>query len=111
MRQGCVFLDKDGSHLYGGPNRDVRGILYSMEVEELLGIERSYSITGRWPPWIFVPSRLRWFKEEQPEVYEKINKILMINDWILYMLSGECAAEPSNASETMLSANLAMPVL
>jgi autoinducer 2 (AI-2) kinase len=102
MRQGCLFLDKDDNYLYGGPNRDVRGILYSMEMEELLGEERAYAITGRWPPWIFIPSRLRWFKEENPQVYERIRLILMVNDWILYMLSGEAVGEPTNASESML---------
>jgi len=64
MRQGCVFLDEKGNHLYAGPNRDVRGILFALEVEEQMGEERAYKITGRWPPWMFVPSRLRWFKEE-----------------------------------------------
>ncbi len=102
MREGCIFLDKEGNYLYAGPNRDVRGILYSSEVEELIGEERAYSITGRWPPWIFVPSRLRWFKEEKPDIYERIDRILMINDWILYMLSGQAVGEPTNASETML---------
>ncbi len=102
MRQGCLFFDKKGSCLYGGPNRDVRGVMYSVEIEELLGEERAYSITGRWPPWIFLPSRLRWFKEENPEVYEKISRIFMMNDWILYMLSGEAVGEPTNASESML---------
>jgi len=67
-----------------------------------MGEERAYNITGRWPPWMFVPSRLRWFKEEKPEVFKKISKVLMLNDWILYMLSGECVGEPSNACETML---------
>jgi autoinducer-2 kinase len=102
MRQGCAFLDDKGNHLYAGPNRDVRGILFALEVEEQLGEERSYNITGRWPPWMFLPSRLRWFKEEQPEVFSKIAKILMLNDWILYMLSGESVGEPSNACESMV---------
>lgn len=102
MRQGCLFLDENDEYIYAGPNRDVRGILFAVEMEELLGKERAYGITGRWPPWIFVPSRLRWFKEEQPENYLRIKKILMINDWILYMLSGESVAEPTNACETML---------
>jgi len=102
MRQGCAFLDEKGNHLYAGPNRDVRGILFALEVEEQMGEERAYNITGRWPPWMFLPSRLRWFKEEKPEVFEKISKVLMLNDWILYMLSGESVGEPSNACETMV---------
>ena len=102
QRQGCLFLDRDNSVLYAGPNRDVRGIIYAMELEEQMGKERVCNITCRWPTWMFVPSRLRWFQEEQPEVRKKVSSVLMINDWILFMLSGEKVAEPSNASETML---------
>jgi len=102
MRQGCLFLDKDGDYLYAGPNRDVRGIVYAMEMEEELGKDLVYNTSLRWPPWMFVPSRLRWFAEEKPEVREKVASILMLNDWILYMLSGEKVGEPSNACETML---------
>jgi len=102
MRQGCLFLDKDGNYLYAGPNRDVRGIVYALELEEEMGKDRVYSITFRWPPWMFVPSRLRWFAEEKPEVREKVATILMLNDWVLYMLSGEKVGEPTNACETML---------
>ncbi len=102
MRQGCLFFDQDGKCLYAGPNRDVRGITYAVEVEEALNRERCYELTCRWPPWMFVPCRLRWFQEEQHETFERVRHVLMINDWILYMLSGEMVAEPTNACETML---------
>jgi len=102
MRQGCVFLDADGEPLYGGPNRDVRGIIYTDEVEEILGKERAQKITGRWPPWMFVPSRLYWFREDAPDVAGKIAKVLMINDWLVHWLSGRAFSEPTNAAESML---------
>lgn len=102
MRQGCVFVDDAGSPIYGGPNRDVRGIVYAGEVEQLLGEERTFQITGRWPPWMFVPARLYWFREEQPETFNKISRVLMINDWLIHWLCGRAAGEPTNAAESML---------
>lgn len=102
MRQGCVFLDQAGEPVYAGPNRDVRGILYTDEVEELLGEERAYNITGRWPPWMFAPCRHYWFKKERPELAQTFGRLLMINDWMIHFLAGRGVAEPTNATETML---------
>jgi sugar (pentulose or hexulose) kinase len=102
MRQGCVFLDKEGKSIYGGPNRDVRGIQYSMEMEELLGEERTQKITGRWPPWMFAPSRVYWFRQDNKETADRIAKILMINDWLIHWLAGEAVSEPTNAAESLL---------
>ena len=102
MRQGCVFLDGEGVPVYGGPNRDVRGILFTEEVEKALGRERAYNTTGRWPPWMFIPSRLWWFREERPDVFKRVKKVLMINDWLVHWLCGKAASEPTNAAESML---------
>jgi len=102
MRQGCVFLDREGKPVYGGPNRDVRGIIYTDEIEQMAGEDRAYSITGRWPPWMFMPSRLHWFRREKPEAAEKVALMLMINDWLLYWLTGRAVSEPTNAAESML---------
>ncbi|HUT52158.1 MAG TPA: FGGY-family carbohydrate kinase [bacterium] len=102
MREGIVLLDRDGQPIYGGPNRDARGVLFAPQVEELLGEDRAYQITGHWPPWIFMPSRLYWFRENAPEKFARIGRALMINDWLIHWLSGEAVAEPTNAGETML---------
>jgi len=102
MREGCVFLDEDGRALYGGSNRDARGILYASEVEELLGKERVYTETGHWPPFLFMPARLYWFREDAPEIRDKIAGALMINDWLIRWLSGKAVGEPTNAGESML---------
>ncbi len=102
MRQGCLFLDGQGKPLYGGPNRDVRGLIYTEEVEELLGGKKAYEITGHWPPWIFAPCRLQWFRERAPDLAARIGKIVMINDWLVHWLAGEAFSEPTNACESML---------
>ena len=101
QREGIVLLDGEGKELYGGPNIDVRGILVDSKVREVLTPEVQ-RITGHWPPSMFAPARLIWFRENKPEVYEKTAHLLMINDWVLYKLSGVYASEPTNAAESLL---------
>lgn len=101
MRHGCVFLDKDGKEVYAGPNVDTRGLFYQDVVEESVELDL-FGLTGQWPPLLFMPARLVWFKEEEPEVFAKIKYALTAGDWLLYRLCGVMAGEPSLASATML---------
>jgi autoinducer 2 (AI-2) kinase len=101
QREGCVFLNQAGVEVYAGPNRDMRAAVEGMQIAAQHG-SVIYQRTGHYPNGIFMPSRLLWHKTHTPEVYDQIAHVLMINDWILYKLSGEYACEPSNASETCL---------
>jgi autoinducer 2 (AI-2) kinase len=101
MRHSFVFIDKNGKELYGGPNTDTRGLFYQDIVEEEIK-EDLYKITGQWPPLLYLPTRLLWFKEEKPEIYRKIKYALSTGDWLIYRLSGEIVSEPSLASSTLL---------
>ncbi|MBL7790935.1 MAG: carbohydrate kinase [Saprospiraceae bacterium] len=42
-------------------------------------------------PGNFTASKLRWVKDNEPHIYEKINKILLPGDFIAMMLTGEVA--------------------
>ncbi|MEM2133619.1 MAG: FGGY-family carbohydrate kinase [Candidatus Jordarchaeaceae archaeon] len=101
QREGVIFLDKKGRELYGGPNIDVRGILVEDKIQKLVKLEFQ-KITGHWPPSMFAPARMLWFRENKPNVYKKIAHMLMINDWVLYKLSGVYSSEPTNATESFL---------
>lgn len=101
MRHTCVFLDKDGKEVYAGPNVDTRGLFYQDVIEESVDLDL-FKLTGQWPPLLFMPARLAWFKEEEPEIFAKIKYALTAGDWLIYRLSGVIACEPSLASATML---------
>ncbi|HUV53055.1 MAG TPA: FGGY-family carbohydrate kinase [Dehalococcoidia bacterium] len=101
QRQGVVFLDRDGQELYAGPNTDIRGIVEGFAIDGEYGSE-VYRITGHTPSLIFVPARLRWFKTNHPEIYERIATVLPISDWIIYRLCGERVGEISCVSEAGL---------
>ena len=58
QREGCVFLDGEGTVLYAGPNLDSRGFNEGLEVLSTLGAEPLYQITGHSAPFIFPLVRL-----------------------------------------------------
>jgi autoinducer 2 (AI-2) kinase len=99
QREGCVFLDGAGREIYAGPNLDSRGFLQGMEILGSLGAARLYEITGHSAPFIFALARYLWFRKNDGR---QVARILMINDWITYRLSGRFCSEPSNAAESML---------
>ena len=53
-------------------------------------------------PGNFTASKLAWVKENEPELFEKIHKIMLPGDYIALKLSGECNTTASGLSEGML---------
>ena len=47
-------------------------------------------------------SKILYLREQRPDIYKRIVKILLIQDFINFMLCGECAADYSTAGRTML---------
>jgi len=100
QREGCVFLDRQGDVLYAGPNLDARAVVEGMELQEKIGLERLHAVTGHAPPYIFPVARYLWFRKHHDAA--QVASLLMLNDWITYLLCGERLAEHSNAGESML---------
>ena len=46
-------------------------------------------------------SKILYLREQRPDIYERIARILFIQDFISYMLCGECATDYSLAGRTM----------
>ncbi|SFV67437.1 Autoinducer 2 (AI-2) kinase LsrK [hydrothermal vent metagenome] len=101
MREGIVLYDKFGHELWGVANVDARAFKEVRYLKErFVGIEEEfYKESGQTFALGALP-RLLWLKNNQPEIYEKVNKISMISDWILAKLSGIIATEPSNGGTT-----------
>ena len=101
MREGIVLYDKEGKALWGVANVDARA---DKEVrflkENYAGIEEEfYQISGQTFALGALP-RILWLKNNKPEVYEKVNSVSMIGDWILAKMSGIIATDPSNGGTT-----------
>ena len=72
------------------------------EVKADFGSKRVYEITGQpeitagWPA-----CKLLWFRRHRPEIFRKTEKIFLLEDWILYRLSGEFVTEPTIQSSSV----------
>ncbi|MFW9969037.1 MAG: FGGY-family carbohydrate kinase [Candidatus Odinarchaeota archaeon] len=102
QRMAVVFVDHEGKAIYGGPNTDIRGIDSAYLIEDEFSEEELFQITGHSPSILFCLSRLLWFREEQEKLYDKINKVLMLDDWIVYKLTGEECSDLTSAGESQL---------
>ncbi|MCC8116366.1 MAG: autoinducer-2 kinase, partial [Planctomycetes bacterium] len=103
MREGIVLYDKDGREIWACANVDARAV---DEVGELIRLnpqmERDiYAESGETYALGALP-RLLWVKNKQPDIYARIARMGMFNDWLIYRLSGVLEVDPSNASTTGL---------
>jgi xylulokinase len=53
-------------------------------------------------PGNFTASKLRWVKENEPEIFARIDRILLPGDYIAFRLTGELTTTPSGLSEGIL---------
>jgi xylulokinase len=100
---GLVMLDKDNKVLR--PSIiwcDQRTAKECEQMTALIGKERLIEITGNPALTGFTASKIMWVKNNEPEIYEKVAKILLPKDYVRFMLTGVYATEVSDASGMQL---------
>ena len=99
---GLVCVDKDGNVLR--PSIiwcDSRAVPYGQKAFDAIGHEVCLSHLLN-SPGNFTASKLAWVKENEPELYSKIHKIMLPGDYIAMKLTGEICTTVSGLSEGML---------
>jgi len=98
-RQSIVLLDKEGTAFFGLPNIDNRGRDYMDRVPDA---EEVYKLSGKWVTEDFCAAKLMGFKILYPEMYEKVDTLVSLSEWIAHIFTGIASMEPSQACETQL---------
>ncbi len=99
---GLILLDCKGNVLRPAIIWcDSRAVAIGMDAYEALG-EKYCSENLLNPPGNFTASKLKWVKLHEPEIYDKIYKILLPGDYIAFRLSGELQTTISGLSEAIL---------
>lgn len=99
---GLVCLDKNRQ-----PLRDAiiwcdsRGVPYGDQAFHDIGEEKCLSHLLN-SPGNFTASKLAWVKENEPELFDKIDKIMLPGDYLAMRLSGEAVTTACGLSEMML---------
>jgi xylulokinase len=72
------------------------------EIEERVGLERLIGLTGNRALTGFTAPKLLWLRKHEPDVYRRIEHVLLPKDFIRLQLTGDRAIDVADASGTLL---------
>src|SRR5690606_31550105 len=96
---GLVAVDREGKVLR--PSIiwcDSRAVAYGEKAFRAIGPEKALASLLN-SPGNFTASKLAWVKENEPDLYGKIDKIMLPGDYIAMRLTGEVTATVEGLSE------------
>ncbi|HSV31585.1 MAG TPA: xylulokinase [Atribacteraceae bacterium] len=100
---GSVFLDERGAVLRPAILWcDQRTAMECREITEIIGHERIMEINCNPVLAGFQAPKILWVKNNEPEIFQKIARVLLPKDYIRYCLTGDFATDVSDASGTSL---------
>ncbi|HID94101.1 MAG TPA: xylulokinase [bacterium (Candidatus Stahlbacteria)] len=100
---GLVLLDKDDKVLRPAILWcDTRTAKEAQWITQTVGNEKLKEWVSNAAFEGFTAPKIVWIRENEPQVYSRINKILLPKDYVRFRLSGECTTEVSDASGTLL---------
>ncbi len=99
---GLVAIDKSGKVLRDAIIWcDSRGVPYGEKAAGEIGssvcLEHLLNLPGN-----FTATKLAWVKENEPDVFNNIYKVMLPADYVAYRLTGEIVTNPEGLSEYML---------
>ncbi len=99
---GLVLLDRDDNILRNAllwnDQRTIKEVEYlnhGIGIDNLLQYTGNIALTGLTAP------KLIWVRDNEPELFKKIDKIMLPKDYLIYKLSGEYASDVSDLSGTL----------
>lgn len=97
---GATLLDGRGEVLRPAMLwNDGRAGAECTELEQ--AVPRSRQITGNLMMPGFTAPKLLWVAKHEPELFDRVRKVLLPKDWLRWRLSGEYATDLSDASGTL----------
>ena len=78
---------------------DTRAVKQAEEFFKGVGHEKWYYDTGAgFPAHLYSVFKIKWFKEHEPELYDKVDKFIGTKDFINYKMTGRLVTDHSYAS-------------
>lgn len=100
---GSVFLDKGNNVIRPALLwNDQRTAKECEQITELIGYEKLIDIAGNPALTGFQAPKILWLRNNEPERFGKVAKVLLPKDYIRFLLTGEFASDCSDAAGTLL---------
>jgi len=97
-----VMTDRAGNPLYPSMlYTDPRGREQCGRLCRDIGEEKLAEISGTSPHEMYSISKIMWVKENRPDVYAKAEHILLMEDFVVFRLTGQAKIDYSLAARTM----------
>lgn len=80
---------------------DPRGEVECKSLCDALGEKRIIEIAGVKPHQMYSLPKIMWVKNNKPEIFKKVRRILLMEDYIVYMLTGNACIDYSLAARVM----------
>src|SRR5574341_2278661 len=96
---GCLPVDAGGI-----PLRpciiwaDQRAVTQATRLDEVVGAERLYHITGHRISPTYSASKITWVRDNEPDVFARAHKFLHVKDYIACRMTGAFVTDRSDAS-------------
>lgn len=103
QRASVIPVDSAGETLHPAIMwQDRRSMAQCDQLLGELGLEEIYRRTGlRANPYFSVP-KMMWLKDERPEIYEKAEKLIGVQDYVVKLLTGVYVTDWTQACRTLL---------
>lgn len=100
---GLVLLDDAGNVLRPAILwNDQRTQDQCDEIHRKIGKEKFIQITGNVALTGFTAPKIRWVKENEPEVFARVKHVLLPKDYVRFRLTGEYAMDKADGAGTVL---------
>lgn len=103
QRSSLIPMGQDGAPLYNAIMwQDKRTVGQCDRLVKEYGLENLYMLTGlRVNPYFVLP-KILWLKENRPDVFWKSNKFIGVQDYVIYILTGDYITDTTQACRTMM---------
>lgn len=103
QRSSLIPMDKDGNPLrYAIMWQDKRSLPQCNDLIEKYTMEALYKKTGlRTNPYFVLP-KILWLKENEPEIFDKTEKFIGVQDYVVHLMTGKYVTDHSQACRTLL---------
>lgn len=101
--QGALVVDKDGTPLRRAIIwADQRATEQARSISENCGEAEIYRLTGHRVSAAYTAAKVMWIRDNQPDVYKRIHRVLQAKDYAAFLLASVFATDYSDASSTQL---------